>query len=670
MLLLGALTLLVATVPLLGGRVGHLSTIRFRRRWAGVAAVAMQFVILRLFPTGDQDLHALAHLASYGLILAFVAANLSVPGLPLLAFGGLLNLLAIAANNGVMPANPQALQTAGILEVPGEFTNSAPLPDPHLWFLGDVFALPAGSPLANVFSVGDLVLLAGAFVLLHRVCRTRIAPLLDRVAARGWRAMDRVEILRDNPVFRRLWFAQAISGIGDWVFPPAVYAALVGGQARASDLALLLVAQIGPGVLVGLVGGPFIDRFSRKWLMVGTDVLRAAAVASLLIGDTPTLAHVYVVSLLLGVGNALFQPAFLAVIPNLVAREHLAAANGLVGLTQSLAVMIGFPLGGFLVDQLGVSWGFSLNAASFVFSGILIARTPVPGLIFTATERLIDGLAEGFRYVRGDPTARRVIGVVTLITLAAGIKSPLEPLFALDSLDAGATGLGTLGAIWGGGMIIGSLIAGAADRRFGHSALLTGSVAVVAGAVVLASFSPVLAPVALLWLPAGIGNATGTVAYETLLQETTPDVMRGRVMAALEAALQAGLLAGVGVAAGTDLVFRGSDPARAGLLLSGMAFGVAALASWVLLGRRRVVAGELIAVGRDLALLRVPGVVAGTLVVDDGERVRRIEPLPTTSAPAPLGFGVPAALAGARLSLDRQGMPALGVRATYTAPTR
>ncbi len=401
--------------------------------------------------------------------------------------------------------------------------------------------------------------------------------------------------------------------------------------------------------------------------MVGTDVLRAVAVASLFIGDGPTLAHVYVVSLLLGVGNALFQPAFLAVIPNIVDREHLAAANGLVGLTQSLAVMIGFPLGGFLVDQLGVSWGFALNAVSFVYSAVLIARTPVPGVVSEATERLIDGLAEGFRHVRGDPTARRVLGVVALITLAAGIKSPLEPLFALDSLDAGATGLGTLGAIWGGGMIIGSLIAGAADRRFGHANLLTGSVAVVAIAVMLASLSPALAPVALLWLPAGIGNATGTVAYETLLQESTADAVRGRVMAALQAALQAGLLAGVGIAATTDLVFRGADPARAGLMLSGVAFALAGLAAWLLLARRTTLAGQLVPAGRELALLRVPGVGAGTLLVDDGEGVRRIEPLPGGGT---LGFGLPVSLTGARLSLERQGMPAAGVRAMNTAPMR
>jgi MFS family permease len=585
-LLLGVLTLWVATVPLLGGRLGHLSSIRFQRVPAIVAALGIQILILRVFPEGSPDLHAIAHLASYALIFVFVGANLRVPGLPLIALGGMLNLLAIAANSGVMPADPAALHTAGILQVPGEFSNSTTLPDPKLWFLGDVFAVPAHWPLANVFSVGDILLVLGAFVLLHRVSRSQLAPALDRFAARAWREAGRIEIVRDNPAFRRLWVAQAISGIGDWVFPPAVFAALVGGRARASDLALLLIAQVGPGMLVGLFGGPFIDRFSRQWLMVGSDVVRALAVLSLLIGDTPSLAHVYAVSLVLGIGNAMFQPALLAAMPNVVPRSQLAAANALVGLTQSLAVMVGFPLGGFLVDQLGTGWGFAVNAFSFALSGAMIGRMTIPGGIQTATESLIDGLVEGFRYVRADVTARRVIVIVGFITLAAGIKSPLEPLFALESLDSGATGLGTLGAMWGAGMIIGSLVATWADRRLGHGLLLGVSVAVVAGAVMLASFSPVLAPVALLWLPAGVANTTGTVAYETLLQERTEDAVRGRVMAALQAALQAGLLAGVGVAALTDILFRGSDPARAGMLLSGAAFGGAALASWVLLGRR------------------------------------------------------------------------------------
>jgi MFS family permease len=589
MFLLGLLTLVVATVPLSGGRLGRLADIRFERRWAGVAALLVQTAILKVFSHGDAGVLAALHLVSYGLLFYFLAANFHVPGLSMLGLGGTLNALAIAVNNGVMPARPGALAIAGIPQIPGEFVNSGAVADPKLWFLGDVFAIPHGWPLANVFSIGDLLLIAGAFVLLHRQSGSRFAPWLDRGARRVFDAGARIEVLRDNRGFRRLFFAQAISGIGDWVFTPAVYAALLQGDANPSQLALLLIIQLGPGMLVALVGGPFIDRFSRKWLMFGTDLLRAVAVGSLLIAGPPTLVHVYAVALLLGVGNALFQPAFMAAMPNFVPERSLTQANAIVGITQSLAVMIGFPLGGLIVDQFGISWGFTANAISFGFSGALVAGTVFPRALRSAvTQSLITELGEGFRYVRSNRTVRSVILVVTMITLAAGLKSPLESLFALSSLHAGTTGFGLLGAVWGGGMLIGSLTVARLDSRVGHGALLTWSLVTVGLAVVLASASPALGPVALLWVLAGVANTTGTVAYETILQERTEDSVRGRVMAVLEAGIQAGLLAGVGLAALTGTIFGAGDPARLGLGLSGVLFALAGFGSWALVQRRRL----------------------------------------------------------------------------------
>ena len=149
----------------------------------------------------------------------------------------------------------------------------------------------------------------------------------------------------------------------------------------------------------------------------------------------------YAVSLLLGVGGALFQPAFLAAMPNLVPTPA-TQANALVGLTQSLAVMVGFPLGGLIVDQFGVAWGFTANALSFAVLRRARRRAPCspPCAAPASRSRLITELGEGFRYVRGNRDPALVIVVVALITLAAGIKSPLESLFALNSLDAGRPG--------------------------------------------------------------------------------------------------------------------------------------------------------------------------------------------------------------------------------------
>ncbi len=125
MILIAALILCVATVPLAGGRIVKLGNIHFQRAWAGLAALALQYSIMRLFPEGEQDLHGILHLVSYGLMFYFLAANLAIPGLWLIGLGGACNALAIAANNGVMPAQPSALATAGIVQVPGEVSNSA-----------------------------------------------------------------------------------------------------------------------------------------------------------------------------------------------------------------------------------------------------------------------------------------------------------------------------------------------------------------------------------------------------------------------------------------------------------------------------------------------------------------------------------------------------------------
>ncbi len=88
--------------------------------------------------------------------------------------GGLLNLTAIAANGGVMPASPAALKASGWHPSPGHFANSAAVDHPRLGFIGDVFATPPWLPLHSVFSVGDVVIVVGVALFLHETCRTPV----------------------------------------------------------------------------------------------------------------------------------------------------------------------------------------------------------------------------------------------------------------------------------------------------------------------------------------------------------------------------------------------------------------------------------------------------------------------------------------------------------------
>jgi len=160
-------------VPLLGGRLGALAEVRLRLPWLLPAALAMQVVALDL-PGVPGRLRPPLHVASYLVAGAFLVANRRLPGMLLVGLGAAANLLAIGVNGGVMPASPAALAAAGLPLDPPGFANSAVLADPRLAFLGDVFAIPAGWPLANVFSVGDVLIAIGAVVAVHGICGSRL----------------------------------------------------------------------------------------------------------------------------------------------------------------------------------------------------------------------------------------------------------------------------------------------------------------------------------------------------------------------------------------------------------------------------------------------------------------------------------------------------------------
>jgi hypothetical protein len=180
MLLAVAFAVALVTVPLLGGRLWALGELSFRRSRLLVAAVGLQVAALTVAADASPALPRAGHLISYVLLGAFVWANRHVAGVALASLGGALNAAAIAANGGVMPASPAALRQAGMPATLDHFTNSAALEGARLWWLGDVFAIPAGLPLAGVFSVGDVVLALGAAYGLHATCGSRLGAAVRR----------------------------------------------------------------------------------------------------------------------------------------------------------------------------------------------------------------------------------------------------------------------------------------------------------------------------------------------------------------------------------------------------------------------------------------------------------------------------------------------------------
>lgn len=167
--------IIVIAVPLLGGKLSRIADIRLRSLWAAVTALVIQIGILNVLPPGlPNSALAAIHLGTYVLAAWFVVANRKIPGLPLIALGAALNLAVIAANHGVMPSSHAASHLAGHDKASTKFVNSAETQNAHLAILGDNFAIPSGYPLANVFSIGDIVLVAGAAVTFHVAAQSRL----------------------------------------------------------------------------------------------------------------------------------------------------------------------------------------------------------------------------------------------------------------------------------------------------------------------------------------------------------------------------------------------------------------------------------------------------------------------------------------------------------------
>ncbi|MDQ7800285.1 MAG: DUF5317 domain-containing protein [Armatimonadota bacterium] len=182
MLLLVPLALSLCLGWARGGSLRNLLSADLRSPWVPLLALGLQLAIFE--PTGPlpflRGRELAVHALSYGVLGSFLWLNRHLPGMWLVALGFASNAAAILANGGLMPASEEALRTAGrwaLVEEAGRVYNNSTVigPSTKLWFLGDVFAIPAGLPLANVFSFGDVLLALGAVVLVPALMGARPA---------------------------------------------------------------------------------------------------------------------------------------------------------------------------------------------------------------------------------------------------------------------------------------------------------------------------------------------------------------------------------------------------------------------------------------------------------------------------------------------------------------
>jgi hypothetical protein len=174
--MLSAIPIGIVLGYLLGGKLDGLLRLRFR--WAVLAVGGLLVQVVLFSPLGDRlagDLGPAIYVASTAAVLIALLRNIRMAGMPVAAVGSFSNLLAISANGGAMPASAEALEAAGF-DGPGEHTNSVVLANPAFQPLTDIFAIPAGIPLANVFSVGDVLIGVGVAIAIVAAMRRPETP--------------------------------------------------------------------------------------------------------------------------------------------------------------------------------------------------------------------------------------------------------------------------------------------------------------------------------------------------------------------------------------------------------------------------------------------------------------------------------------------------------------
>jgi MFS family permease len=375
-----------------------------------------------------------------------------------------------------------------------------------------------------------------------------------------------------NANFTRLFYASAISFIGDYVFDTTLILwistrLLAGKDYAPAAVSGVLVAVAAAIIVVAPVAGVFVDRWDKRRTMMVSDLIRAGLVAGLgVVATLPantipagaSVALIYAVVFLSTAVAQFFSPARFTILGDIVTGDtDRARASGLVQSIGYTAAVVGPPLAAPLLFQTGPYWALYINAASFVVSFLLVRAIKVPAAAVPTEPAgsragFLGEFRSGLAFAAGKAPVRALMISVTTVTLGAGALNALMVFFVTDNLHSKPDLFGTMGMGEGLGAIAGTLTAGWLCARLGDVRVFCYGLA-VAGVGLLAfarldNLVQGIVVIALLGIPMGAVN----VALVPILLRAVPRDLIGRVagilnpvqyMASMVAALVAGWLA-------------------------------------------------------------------------------------------------------------------------------
>jgi MFS family permease len=387
------------------------------------------------------------------------------------------------------------------------------------------------------------------------------------------------DLLRHEPQSRAFFAAHAQSSLGTGAGYVALLVLAYDRLESPWAISLVLLADFLPSMFLGPIFGAAADRWSRRWCAAMADVARALAFVSLAFVDG--FAVTLALALLAGVGTGLFRPAVMAGLPSLVPAPRLPAATSLYGGLADAGFTLGPALAGLGLLVASAETVMLVNGLSFAVSAVVLTRVQLGGGDRRGTSRsLMREARAGAREVAGMRGLRAVIIGSSVVVLFAGLFNVGELLLAED-LDAGGSGFAILVAIFGLGVIVGSLAGASSSDPTAFKRRYLIGISVTGIGFIGAAAAPGVALAALGFGVAGVGNGLTLVHERLLLQISVRDELLGRVFG-LRDTLDAWAWTIAFLAAGAMLV---ALDTRLVLALAGAGVCVVAgVSAWVLRG--------------------------------------------------------------------------------------
>ncbi|MDP9308541.1 MAG: MFS transporter [Actinomycetota bacterium] len=343
----------------------------------------------------------------------------------------------------------------------------------------------------------------------------------------------RLGLLGREPSFRSLFLATLGSGLGTWLALVALQIDVLTRTHSPIWMSALLIADILPMLLVGLVAAPLVDRLSRRRLMVGADLVRFAVFCAL--PFAPNATTIVALAAVIGTATGFFRPAVYAGLPNLVSDEDLPQANSLLQTIDNSTWAIGSLAGGALVAASGPDLAYWINAVTFLVSAALLAQ--IPQRLMQEAKAETRGhwrdLADGLLLVRRSRALLTVLIAWNIGMIANAFVNVGEPFLATDTFSAGSFGLGLMMASAGVGLALGAYLAGSWIEDRGLANVYGVSLGLMGVGVAGAAASPNVWVAAVCVIVSGAGNGATIVCNALLVQRGAPDRFRGRAFTVL-----------------------------------------------------------------------------------------------------------------------------------------